>query len=82
VLPPASRVTAAAALASAVAPGGRLLVLCRAREPEEPEGQLPWPLTRGDLAAFREAGLQELSFESFFDRESPPVRRFRAVYGR
>ena len=82
VLPPAARAAAAAALARTVAPGGRLLVLCRARERDEPEGQLPWPLTRDELGAFQSGGLAELAFESFFDRESPPVRRFRALYGR
>jgi SAM-dependent methyltransferase len=82
VLPPAARAAAVAALASLVSPRGRLLVLCRAREPEEPEGALPWPLTRAELDAFRRAGLAELEVESFLDRETPPVRRFRALYER
>lgn len=82
VLPPGTRIRAAAALASVVASGGRLLVLCRAREPEEPDGQLPWPLTRDELNAFRDAGLREVDFESFYDHETPPVRRFRALYAR
>jgi len=59
VLPPAARTLATAALASLVAPRGRLLVLCRARDREEPEGQLPWPLTREELGAFTEQGLTE-----------------------
>jgi SAM-dependent methyltransferase len=82
VLPPPARAVATAALASLVAPGGRLLVLCRARDRDEPEGQLPWPLTREELGAFVRHGLEELSCESFLDAESPPVRRFRALYGR
>jgi SAM-dependent methyltransferase len=82
VLPPAARASAVAALASLVAPRGRLLVLCRAREPDEPEGQLPWPLTRDEIDAFRRAGLAEVDVESFLDRETPPVRRFRALYER
>jgi SAM-dependent methyltransferase len=82
VLPPPARRAATGALAAVVAPGGRLLVLCRARERDEPPGQLPWPLTREELDAFRDHGLRELAFESFFDREDPPVRRFRAVYAR
>ena len=82
VLPPAARSLAIAALASLVSPGGRLLVLCRAREREEPEGQLPWPLTREELEAFREQGLAELSLDDFFDHETPPVRRFRALFTR
>lgn len=82
VLPPEARVRAAHALAATVAPGGRLLVLCRARDASDPVGQLPWPLTREELGAFADAGLAELSVESFLDSESPPVRRFRALYER
>ena len=82
VLPPQARATATAALAATVAPGGVLLVLCRAREASEPEGQLPWPLTREELDAFRAHGLAEVSVESFLDAEDPPVRRFRALYRR
>jgi len=82
VLPPQARAAATAALAATVAPGGVLLVLCRAREASEPEGQLPWPLTREELDAFRAHGLAEVSVESFLDAEDPPVRRFRALYRR
>ena len=35
-------------IAALVAPGGRLFVLCRAREAAEPLGELPWPLSRTD----------------------------------
>lgn len=82
VLPPPARAVATAALAALVAPRGRLLVLCRARDRDEPEGQLPWPLTREELDAFTAHGLTERSCESFLDAESPPVRRFRALYQR
>jgi len=60
-----------------------LLVIARAREPFDPEGQMPWPLTRAELSAFTTAGLEELSFEDFLDLEDPgepAVRRFRALY--
>jgi SAM-dependent methyltransferase len=82
VLPPPARAGATAVLASLVAPGGRLLVLCRARDRDEAEGQLTWPLTREELDAFAAHGLDEVSCESFLDDESPPVRRFRALYRR
>ena len=82
VLPPAARSAATAALASLVAPRGRLLVLCRARDREDPEGELPWPLTREELATLREQGLEQLSLDDFLDHETPPVRRFRALYTR
>ena len=41
---------------------------------------MPWPLMRRELDEFAAAGLREKSFEDFFDKESPPVRRFRATY--
>jgi SAM-dependent methyltransferase len=82
VLPNPARREALIALASLVAPGGRLLVLCRGRDQDEPEGELPWPLTREELGVLAERGLVEERFESFLDRETPPVRRFRALYHR
>lgn len=82
VLPPEARAVATAALARTVAPGGRLLLLCRAREASEPEGQLPWPLTRAEVEAFGAHGLRAVEIASFLDDETPPVRRFRALFAR
>jgi SAM-dependent methyltransferase len=81
VLPPDLRASAIKAIASFVAPGGRLLVIARGREPNEPEGKMPWPLTRKELALFAHS-LREISFEDYMDQEDPPVRRFRAAYRR
>ncbi len=68
-----ARARAMTSLASLVAPGGRLLVICRGREPEETLGEVPWPLTRAELAAFARFGLVEQSFDDvLFD----DVRRF------
>jgi hypothetical protein len=53
-----------------------------AREREEPEGQLPWPLAREELGAFTEQGLTEVSVTGFLDHQTPPVRRFRARFER
>ena len=69
-------------MASFVAPGGTLLVIARGREPSEPEGKMPWPLTKEELCSFRTYGLEEIAFEDFMDSEEPPVRRFRATYYR
>jgi SAM-dependent methyltransferase len=69
-------------IASFVRPGGKLLAIVRGREPHEPEGQLPWPLTREELAEFVRAGLIELSFEEYLDNEEPPARRYRVLYSR
>jgi SAM-dependent methyltransferase len=81
VLPPALRRAAMVNVARFVKPGGMLLIVCRGREAGDFEGQMPWPLLRSELEAFKIAsGLVENSFEDFFDGENPPVRRFRAVY--
>ena len=66
-----------------VAPGGALLVICRGREQgETPEGVWPVPLSREELGRFQELGLEEAAFEDLLDNETPPVRRFRALYFR
>jgi SAM-dependent methyltransferase len=82
VLPPEVRPAAAAALVAAVAPGGRLLVVARGREPHEPRGEMPWPLTRAEVEAIAGREMRLESFEDFMDREDPPVRRFRASFRR
>jgi SAM-dependent methyltransferase len=61
-------------------PGGLLLVIARGREPSDPEGQMPWPLTRAELSAFTAAGLEEISFDVLPDSDEPDVRRFRVLY--
>jgi SAM-dependent methyltransferase len=82
VLPPPERAVAARALGDLVAPGGTLLVLARGREPGDPEGAMPWPLTRPEVEAIGRAGLRLAAFEDFLDAEYPPVRRFRAAFRR
>ena len=82
-LPPDVRGNAVRRIAELVAPSGRLLVICRGRDAGEPEGSMPWPLTREDVAGFVEmCGLVEESFEDFVEAEDPPVRRFRCVFRR
>ncbi len=82
VLPPDLRGRAIQCITDFVAPGGTLLVIARGREPEEPKGEMPWPLIREDLERFKDQGLKEVSFEEYLDHEDPPVRRFRAEYQR
>ena len=82
VLPSDLRPAAIRAVATTVALDGRLLVLCRARDRAESIGQFPWPLTREELNQFSAHGLIELEVECGLDQEIPPVRRFRALYGR
>lgn len=62
--------------------GGTLLVVCQGRDETEPLRSLPWPLLKEELMDLQSEGLQLLQFEDFFDREDPPVRRFRLEYRR
>ena len=68
-------------LAGLLAPNGTLLLVCRGREPSEPAGPMPWPLTREELIAGVGA-LHLVTFEEHCDAGDPPVRRFRAVFRR
>jgi hypothetical protein len=81
-LPHNLRAEAIRAIAEFVRPRGKLLAIVRGREPEEPQGELPWPLTRSEMAGFVRAGLEEEPFEDYWDGEEPPSRRFRALYVR
>jgi hypothetical protein len=81
-LPAAIRPAAMNKITEFLRPAGLLLVIARGREPSDPEGQLPWPLTRSELFAFSACGLQELSFEDLRDPEDSAVRRFRVLYKR
>ena len=80
VLPPSVRATAIRIVSEFVNPGGLLLFIARARDEHDPDGQMPWPLLRRELEGVTQYGLRQLSFEDFPDHESPPVRRFRALY--
>ncbi|MDI9847170.1 class I SAM-dependent methyltransferase [Rhodoblastus sp. 17X3] len=66
------------ALANLVKPGGRLLVICRARDEGQGTEGPPWPLARSDIEAFATCGLVLESLE-----DVPPVttpsRHWRAV---
>lgn len=68
-------------LADFLAPGGRLLVVARAREDDEPLGELPWPLRRRDLDPLA-ARLETLAFEVRVDAADPTIRRLCALYRR
>jgi len=82
VLPLSMRSRAAAEIAGFVKPGGTLLVICRGRDLYDPEGKMPWPLTKEDLYAFKLHGLKEITFEDHLDKEDPPVRRFTVAYSK
>ncbi len=80
VLPASLRPPAIKNIASFLRSGGLVLVVGRSRTPCEPEGELPWPLTRSEISSFASHGLEELTFETVPDLEEPNVRRFRALF--
>jgi ubiquinone/menaquinone biosynthesis C-methylase UbiE len=81
-LPESVRPAAIDGVASLVAPGGTLLIVCTGRDPDGDRGRLPWPLTHAELGRFGEHGLVEQRFEDFVDAETAPRRRFRVEYSR
>jgi len=60
--------------------GGVLLIICRGRDDEEPFGELPWGVSKRELAHLEEICLEKLSFEDYIDPHTGS-RRFRAEYG-
>ncbi len=82
VLPPDLWQEAIAQIVSFVAQQGTLLVIARGRKATDPEGEMPWPLTKDELGFFQNFGLKQAHFEDYMDNEDPPVRRFRASYRR
>lgn len=80
VLPSSLRRQATKNIAAFLHPGGHLLVIARHREPSEPEGQMPWPLTRAEISAFTAHGLEEVLFDILPDVSEPDVRRFRVLF--
>ena len=81
-LPIAVRPRVMEAIATLLAPGGRLLVICRSREDgTEAEGP-PWPLNRAELEEFERLGLEQLDFAAFVEEREDGRRipHFRVVY--
>lgn len=74
------RRNAFSAIVDLLAPNGRLLVICRARDNEEVVEGPPWPLDRWELATFKTLGLTEIRFEDFLETRDRPIRHFRVEY--
>ncbi len=81
-LPVSMREQTIASIASFVAPGGELLVVTRGREEDEETDELPWPMSRSELAAFGAHGLEQLSFDIMPGDEETPAERFIVHYRR
>jgi SAM-dependent methyltransferase len=82
VLPGESRAACAVAIGRMVAPHGVLLAVARSRRQEDPEGSMPWPLTRAELDAFLVSGLQLAGLTEIVEPGDPPVPRFVAEFRR
>ena len=80
VLPGAARAQCARAIGSLVAPGGTLLAVARSRRADEPEGLMPWPLTRAELDEFAVPGLELRRLDEIVEPGDPPVPRFVAEF--
>jgi hypothetical protein len=84
-LPPDFHAVATKRVTELVAPGGTLLVLSAAGEDgDDPDGP-PWPLTRAEVDAFAQGGLEMVALEELYDDasgvESFP-HRWRAEFRR
>jgi SAM-dependent methyltransferase len=76
------RPRAIAAIAATVAPGGTLLVLSAAREPDDPADGPPWPLTRAEVESFATGGVEAVRIEDLRRAGDPWGRRWRAEFTR
>jgi hypothetical protein len=79
-LPLDMRSRAVARLPEFMNPGGRLLLVARGRENEQPlADHPPWPLSKADLSPL-DAVLQTETFEDYVEGTDPGIRRFRILY--
>jgi SAM-dependent methyltransferase len=69
-------------ISGCLAPGGIVIIICRGREEVDPEGELPWKLTWNELDGPLTPALERIANDDLLDDETPPQRRFRAVYRR
>jgi SAM-dependent methyltransferase len=77
-----NRARAVKAIADLVAPGGEILVSCRSRVGDAKSGTFPLALDRNEINGFQRAGLDEIHFVSYNDKQDPPVPHYFAVFTR
>jgi 2-polyprenyl-3-methyl-5-hydroxy-6-metoxy-1,4-benzoquinol methylase len=81
-LPLSLRESAVRSVAQCVAPGGRLFIVCRARNDHDvPQGP-PWALSREDLGPIEQDGMKLIELADYIDNDEPPQRRFAATWQR
>jgi SAM-dependent methyltransferase len=81
-LPDPPRRTAIAKLGDLVAPAGTLIVIARAREPGQMAQGPPWALTRAEIDALTQTGLEPVRIEDLNDPSYDWPRRWRAEFRR
>lgn len=70
------------AIAAFVAPSGELVVVTRGRDDDAEPDELPWPMSRRELARFEENGLKQIGFVEMAAEEEDEPPRFIVVYAR
>jgi len=68
------------AISNFAAPDGKIVVVTRGREDDEEPIELPWALSRKDLARFEANGLKQTYFEVMPGDEDTPEERFIVEY--
>lgn len=81
-LPDPPRRDAIAKVGDLVAPGGTLIVIARGRDDGEVVEGPPWALTRSEIDALGQAGLEPVRIEDLRDESMPWPRRWRAEFSR
>lgn len=82
VLPGEARTACIRSIGAMVGPKGVLLAVARSRTPADPEGLMPWPLTRAELDEFAVPGLTLANLAEIVEPGDPPVPRFVAEFRR
>jgi hypothetical protein len=77
-LPDPPRRDAIGKLADLVGPGGTLIAIARAREPGQLVQGPPWALSRAEIDALADGGLEPVRIQDIWDPQMPWPRRWRA----
>jgi SAM-dependent methyltransferase len=80
--PDPPRRDAIARLGDLAAPGGTLIVMARARQPGQTVDGPPWALSRAEIDALADGGLEPVKIEHLTDPQMPWPRRWRAEFRR
>lgn len=81
-LPLSIRERATEAVTRLVAPGGTLLVIAAAQPADEPVTGPPWRMSRANIDAFAEHGLDTVLIEDLVAEGDPSFHRWRAEFRR